>query len=118
MIDENKRLNIILGIICVIFVIVILYMISYIRNLESTHIYFNINDIKNVKWESNTASFYTDGKTYTFSINGTNIFDNEKIELDNNTGMIVDNRLYLRSIGTNNIVIWYDEAEYRLDRQK
>ncbi|MCR5223959.1 MAG: hypothetical protein K6C11_02305 [Bacilli bacterium] len=118
MVNENNRLNIILGIICLVFVIVILYMISYIKNLESAHIYFNVNEIKNVKWESNVGSLYTDGKTFTFTINGSNIFDNEELHLDTNTGMIVENRLYLRSIGTNNIVVWFDEAEYRLDRQK
>ena len=43
MVDGNNKLNIILGVICVAFVIAIVYIISYRNNVESANVYFKIN---------------------------------------------------------------------------
>ena len=48
----------------------------------------------------NDDSFSINEQTGEFIINGTNA-----------------GNLYLRSVGESNIVIWYEKAEYRLDRE-
>ena len=116
MIDRNSKLNIILGVICLVFVIVILYLISYRNNVESANIYFNENDIKNISWNSENVEFNTDGRTFTFIKDGETIFNKKEFNLDTHTGMIIDNTLYIRNVNSNNLMIWYNEAEYRLDR--
>ena len=75
-----------------------------------------MNDIKNVTWKSEEAEFTTDGRTFTFKKNNEVIYSNQSFNLDTHTGMIIDGTLYLRSVNNKNIVIWYNEAEYRLDR--
>jgi hypothetical protein len=116
MVDRNSRLNIILGIICAILVIVIIYLISYRNNVESANVYFKINDIKNITWRSEDAEFTTDGKKFTFKVGNDTIYDNNEFDLDVHTGMIISDTLYLRNVNGNNILIWYNEAEYRLER--
>jgi hypothetical protein len=116
MISENGKLNIILGVICVVFIIVTIYIISYRHNLESVNVYFEINDIKNVTWKSNNMEFTTDGKTFNLTVNNVPIYEKTSLDLDTHTGEIIKDRLYLRSVGASNIVIWYEEAEYRLDK--
>ena len=116
MINNNTKLNIILGVLCVVLLIVIIYIIGYRNNIESANVYFNQNDIKNINWKDNDTSFYTNGKTFTFIKNGETIYDNEPFKLDNHTGVIIDGRLYLRGFNETSIVLWYDEAEYRLNK--
>ena len=116
MIDRNNKLNIILGVICLVLVIVIAYITFYRYNIESTNVYFNVNDIKNITWKSEDAEFTTDGKTFTFIKNGETIYNKSEFNLDTHTGMIIADTLYLRNANSNSILIWYNEAEYRLDR--
>ena len=75
-----------------------------------------INDIKNVTWKSNTMEFQTDGKTFNLTVNNVPVYEKNSLEMDTHTGEIIKDRLYLRSVGPSNIVIWYEEAEYRLDK--
>ena len=117
MIDENKRLNIILGILCIIFIIVIIYIINYRNNLESGNVYFKVEDIKNNSYEGTDAIFNTNGKTFNLTIDNEEIFKDEKFILDVHTGKIIEGRLYLRSVTGNSIILWYNEAEYKLDKK-
>ena len=116
MVNNNTKFNIILGALCVVFSIVIIYILVYRANVESANVYFNQNDIKNITWKSDDSSFETNGKTFKFVKNGETIYDNETFKLDKHTGMIIDGRLYLRSVNKDSIVLWYDEAEYRLNK--
>ena len=116
MISDNKKLNIILGVISGILLIVIVFLISYRNNIESTNVYFNVSDIKNITWKSDDAEFSTDGKTFTFKKNDEVIYNNQEFKLDTHTGMIIQDVLYLRSTNDKSILIWYNEAEYKLDK--
>ena len=117
MIDQNKRFNIIMAALSIVFIIVIVYILMYIRNLESTNVFFKESEIKNITWSDDNSSFKTDGKTFNLTIDGVEIFNNEPFNLDVHTGEIVNSRLYLRTVNNNNIIIWFDEAEYKLDKK-
>lgn len=116
MINENTRLNIILGVICLVLTAVIIYIVNYRNNIESINVYFDTNEIKDIVWRSPKMTFNTDGNTFTLVYDNNTIFDNEPFNLDNHTGEIVKDRLYIRSVGKSNILLWYDEAEYKLDK--
>ncbi|HOB26293.1 MAG TPA: hypothetical protein PLB45_00570 [Bacilli bacterium] len=127
MINENTKLNIILGIICACILLAVIYMVNYRNNLEEANIYFKIKDIQNINWVNETSNmkFYTDGKTLTFKIGDKVIVDDKSFSLNQQTGEIIidpkgdniEGSLYLRSVSSNNIVIWYEEAEYRLEKE-
>ena len=117
MISENTKLNIILGILCVVFVIVILYIISYRNNLESANVYFKTDEIRNTTWSNEDVTLKFDKDKYTLTIDNQDVIKDEVLKLNVHTGELKDGSLYLRSVNDNNIIIWYNEAEYKLDKK-
>lgn len=124
MIDTNKKFNVILIIISGIMLVVIFYLIFLINRHENARIYFNIEEIEGINWYSKDPVIdfiITDG-TCTFIIDGEIVLDKERVRLNNETGEITrignkDEVMYLRSVGEANIIIWYEKAEYRLDKE-
>jgi len=114
---DNMRLNVILGVLCLVFTIAIVYIISYRNNIESSNIYFKTEDISNKTFSNTEASFTNNGSVFTFTVNGEQIFTNEKFSLNVNTGEIVKDKLYLRSVTKEGIILWYNETEYKLDKK-
>lgn len=123
--SRNNKLNIILGIVCIVILIIILYMLNYKKNLDSANFYFNINDIINEEWildDQNNISLHTDGKKIKFIYNDEIVYDNKEFKLNEKTGEFVidpdgnniQGELYLRSVSNDNIVIWYKAGEYKL----
>lgn len=126
MINENTKLNIILGIIIAILVIFNLLIFYNIRNFDSSKNLFDISEIEGVEWKNtstNSDLLIEDGKI-NLTINNDTIYYQDIVSLNketgeftvNNDGNIENGILYLRSVGSNNIVVWYEEAEYRLDK--
>lgn len=126
MINENTKLNIILGIIIAILVIFNLLIFYNIRNFDSSKNLFDISEIEGVEWKNtstNSDLLIEDGKI-NLIINNDTIYYQDIVSLNketgeftvNNDGNIETGILYLRSVGSNNIVVWYEEAEYRLDK--
>lgn len=124
MIDTNKKFNVILIIICAIMICAIFYMIFLINRRESMRNYFDIKDVRGYNWYSKSPeiSFNIDGNRATLIIEGEEILTDDRIKLNSETGELVingkaDKSLYIRSIGESNIVLWYEKAEYRLDKE-
>ncbi|MDE6141691.1 MAG: hypothetical protein K2G03_03715 [Bacilli bacterium] len=121
--NDNRKLNVILGIVSVVAIIVSLYLGSIINNNEKARIYFHMEDIENINWidSREDISFkINDDKLY-FKIGEEVIVDNKDIELNEKDGNIrydgKDGKLYLRSVSKENIVVWYEKREYRLSRE-
>lgn len=126
MISENTKLNIILSIIIVILAIFNILIFYNIKNFDSSKIIFNISEIEGIEWKNNSTSsdlLIKDGKI-NLTINNDTIYYQDPVSLNQETGEFTVNNdgneekgiLYLRSVGSNNIVVWYQEAEYRLDK--
>ena len=123
MIDTNRKFNAILITASVIMIAAICYMLFLIVRTENSRIYFNINEIKDINWfnKDKKIEFNTDGKTATLIIGGEYLMRDDKLVINEQTGEFIINgedsgNVYLRSVGESNIVIWYEKAEYRLDR--
>lgn len=124
MIDTNRKFNAILITASVIMIAAICYMLFLIVRTENSRIYFNINEIKDINWfnKDKKIEFNTDGKTATLIIGGEYLMRDDKLVINEQTGEFIINgedsgNVYLRSVGESNIVIWYEKAEYRLDRE-
>lgn len=120
---ENKRLNIILITISIIIFLVILYMLYLIIDNESARQYFNINDIRNIKWVNTQENIElnVDKDTIKLIIAGEDVL-NDNYDFNRTTGEFIlkdrSEKLYLRNIEENSIVIWYEKAEYRLTKSE
>lgn len=121
--NDNKKLNVILGIVSVIAIIISLYLGSMINNNEKARIYFHMEDLEDVNWtdtRENISFKISDNKLY-FKIGNDVISDNKSVELNTKDGNITyggtSGKLYLRSVSKENIVVWYEKSEYRLSRE-
>lgn len=119
----NRKLNIILGIVSVVLLLTSFYMVHLTIKNEDSRIYFNIKDIENINWideEENISFKLVDGKV-NFKINDDNVIRNEDYTFNNQTGEIVyndiSNSLYIRTVNEESIVVWYEKAEYHLDKE-
>ena len=124
MIDTNGKFNAIFITISVIMAAAICYMGFLIVRTENSRIYFNINEIKNINWynKEKKIEFSTTGSKATLVIEGEYLMNDDSFSINEQTGEFIINgtnagNLYLRSVGESNIVIWYEKAEYRLDRE-
>lgn len=121
--NDNKKLNIILGIVCIVVILISIYIATIINNNERARIYFHIEEIENINWidKSNNTSFKVENNRLTFKLNDETIIDNKKMDLNTKDGNItydgISGKLYLRSVSTENLVIWYDKHEYHLSRE-
>lgn len=88
MINENTKLNIILGIICACILLAVIYMVKYRNNIEEANMYFMIKDIQNINWVNETSNmkFYTDSKTLTLKIGDKVIVDDNNFNVIQQTG--------------------------------
>lgn len=125
---ENKKLDLILIGIAIVLVLIISYMIYLISHNENSRIYFNHNDIKNITWknEEEQVLFKLDGKNASLKIQDKEILLNNEYDLNLKTGeitykvddQIITEQLYIRSVTEEDLVIWYNRAEYRLTKEK
>lgn len=119
----NRNLDIILIIVAIVLVAafgIIYYM--YQQN-ESTKVKFKINEFKDVTWvnELNEIKFTVSDDKVNLIIDSSDVIKDASYELDKGTGeMIIDGekgRLYIRAVSSNSLTIWYNYAEYHLEKE-
>lgn len=118
MLMTNKKFNIIaIGIGIVL--LIILFNVFYIyRRNENSKILFNESDFRNTTWVSDNARLSFENSHVTFTL-----ADDKKIDVNytfnNRTGEIKndDAEFYLRSINNYSIIVWYNNAEYNLEKE-
>ena len=119
----NRNIDIALIILAIVLVIafgIIYYM--YYQN-ETTKVRFKINEFKDVTWinELNDITFTITDEKVNLSIDSTDIIKDASYELNRGTGEVVYNgesgKLYIRAVGTNSLTIWYNYAEYHLEKK-
>ena len=122
----NRNLDIILGIVALVLMSVFGYLYYEYNQNEATKLLYDIRDIKNNKWQSDfyDMSLEIKDETITLVKEGETLIDNAKYEFNSRTGEFVykdgsnevKETLYLRSIGNTSITIWYNYAEYSLNK--
>jgi len=119
----NRNIDIALIILAIILVVafgIIYYM--YYQN-ETTKVRFKVNEFKDVTWvnELNEITFSITDDKVNLSINSTDLITDASYELNKGTGEIVYNgekgKLYVRAVGSNSLTIWYNYAEYHLEKK-
>jgi hypothetical protein len=122
----NRNLDIILGIVALVLMSVFGYLYYEYNQNEATKQLYDIRDIKNNKWQSDFYDMSLEIKEETITLvkEGETLIDNAKFEFNSRTGEFVykdgsnevKETLYLRSIGNTSITIWYNYAEYSLNK--
>ena len=122
----NRNLDIILGIVALVLMSVFGYLYYEYNQNEATKQLYDIRDIKNNKWQSDfyDMSLEIKDETITLVKEGETLIDNAEFEFNSRTGEFVykdgsnevKETLYLRSIGNTSITIWYNYAEYSLNK--
>ena len=119
----NRNIDIVLIITSVILVIafgIIYYM--YEQN-EFTKVKFKINEIKDITWvnELNDITFTIKDDKLNLSIDSTPVIEDASFELNKGTGEIIfdgeSNMLYVRAVSSSSLTIWYNYAEYHLEKE-
>ncbi len=119
----NRNIDIALIILAIVLVIafgIIYYM--YYQN-ETTKVRFKINEFKDVTWvnELNDITFTITDEKVNLSIDSTDVIKDASYELNRGTGEVVYNgesgKLYIRAVGANSLTIWYNYAEYHLEKK-
>ncbi len=116
---SNRKLNIILIIIGVVLLIVLVNVFYIYKRNEASKIIFDENDFKNTTWINDNAKLIFKDSKLTFIINEEEVI-NSNYALDNRSGKLnnTDNEeFYLRSINEYSIIVWYDRAEYNLEKE-
>ena len=119
----NRNLDIVLILVAIVLVVafgIIFYM--YQQN-ESTKVKFKINEFKDVTWvnELNEIKFTVSDDKVNLVIDSADVIKDASYELNKGTGeMIIDGekgKLYIRAVSNNSLTIWYNYAEYHLEKE-
>ncbi|MBQ7240616.1 MAG: hypothetical protein IJS56_04160 [Bacilli bacterium] len=119
----NRNLDIVLILVAIVLVAafgIIYYM--YQQN-ESTKVKFKINEFKDVTWvnELNEIKFTVSDDKVNLVIDSADVIKDATYELNKGTGeMIIDGekgKLYIRAVSNNSLTIWYNYAEYHLEKE-
>lgn len=123
----NRNLDIILGIIGVILIVAFCYLYYVYNQNELTKEYFKINDVTNETWVNkiNDVEFKVTDSKLKLSIDGSEVIEETEYDFNPRTGEFkykvngnwVEEKLYLRSISSNAITIWYNYAELHLEKE-
>lgn len=116
---SNKKLNVILiGIGIVLLIILFNVFYIYKRN-ELSKINFRENDINNTTWFNQNVRLTFKDNNLVFMMNDVEeISSNYKLNV--RTGKLdleSDKELYIRSINDYSIIVWYNKAEYNLEKE-
>lgn len=113
----NRKFNIIFIIISLCLTLIISIMLyMYIRN-ESSRNYFTLKEIEGYSWVNKEVTFELKDNKITLVIDDDKMYADKDITLNTQTGEIIKDKLYIRSVTDNNLVIWYEKEEYRLNKK-
>lgn len=113
----EKKFNIIFIVIALFLVMIISIMTYMIVRNEASRNYFDEAYIEKYNWKNNIASFSLKDDKVTLSINDDKMYDEKEVKFNSQTGEVIEGKLYVRSLTTDNLVIWYESEEYRLQRE-
>lgn len=115
MLSPNKKLNIILGFVSLAFIVASIIMWTIISRREETRNYFKFDSISNIKWISEENEFRIDKDSVRLTINNEDLVNDRFDSFETDSGKINagNKTLYLRSVSSSNLVIWYDNVEYK-----
>lgn len=116
---NNRKFNLILILIGIALLIVLVNVFYLYRRNETSKINFNESDIKNSKWISDNVVLDIKDNNLTFTVDDEDII-NENYKLDNKSGKFIlssEKDFYLRSVTKDTIIVWYNHAEYNLEKE-
>ncbi len=121
---QNRNLDIVLIIIAVILTAATIILHFEYNQNELTKIKFKEEEFKNITWinELNEIEFKATDSKLTLIIDSSTVIDDAKYSLNKETGEVLINgesgKLYIRAVGNNSLTIWYNYAEYHLEKQR
>ena len=121
---QNRNLDIILIIIAVVLTAATIILHFEYNQNEKTKIKFEETEFKNITWinELNDIKFNATDTKLTLIIDSSTIIDDATYSLNKETGEVVINnehgKLYIRAVGNNSLTIWYNYAEYHLEKER
>lgn len=116
---NNRKFNIISILIGVALFIVLINVFYLYRRNETSKINFSVSDIRNTKWLSDDVTLSISDNNLTFIVEDEEII-NESYKLNTVTGKFdleSEKEFYLRSVTKDNIIVWYNKAEYNLEKE-
>ena len=118
---DNRKFNVIFGLIGIVLLIILINIFYIYRRNENSKISFDLTKIINNNWINDDTSFNLKNNTLTFRIDDEDILKSKKYNFNNRTGKFEivgsDIQIYLRSIGRDSIIIWYDNQEFNLKKE-
>ena len=116
----NKKFNILMILLSIIFIFVAIYMLVLINKNEKSQIFFQSKEFINTKYSKDDNQFYATKDNLTLVIDGNTIYNEREYDLDEKTGELIieedEHILYLRSITEDKIILWYNKREIHFDR--
>ena len=116
----NKKFNILMILLSIIFIFVAIYMLVLINKNEKSQIFFQSKEFINTEYSKDDNQFYATKDNLTLVIDGNTIYNEREYELDEKTGELIieedEHILYLRSITEDKIILWYNKREIHFDR--
>ena len=120
----NRNLDIILILVALVLSAAFLILYFQYNQNELGKITFKVEEFKDITWvnELNDIKFTVTDDKLNLIIDSTDIIKDAEYNLNNQTGEITYNnesgKLYIRAVSSNTLTIWYNYAEYHLEKEK
>lgn len=120
----NRNLDIILILVAIVLSAAFLILYFQYNQSELGKITFKLDEFKDITWvnELNEIKFKVTDDKINLVIDSTDIITDADYDLNTKTGEIIFNgesgKLYIRAVGSNSLTIWYNYAEYHLEKEK
>lgn len=118
---NNKKLNVILLGLILIFGVIFLILINLYNRNEESKIFFNKKDLYNNTWVNDDSILEINKNKLYIKLDGKVLVDNNKFDINSRSGLFsiesFEEDIYLRSVNSDYIVIWYNKAEYHLNKK-
>ena len=118
MYDPNKKVNLVLGVLTLLFIVASIVMWYLVFRREATRNYFNISNIKNITWINKDNSFSIKDNKVNLVIGDDINFTEKFKKFETDTGKLTcgDETIYIRSVSSSNLVLWYNKGEYHFNK--
>jgi len=118
MYDPNRKINVVLGFLVILFITASIIMWYLVFRREATRNYFDISNIKNISWINKDNKFSIKDNKVTLVLGDDINFTEKFKKFETDTGKLTcgDEVMYVRSVSSSNLVLWYNKGEYHFNK--
>ena len=120
----NRNIDIVLVLLAIVLSAAFLILYYQYNQNEIGKVLFRKEEIKDITWisELNDVKFNLTDDKINLIIDSTDIIKDSNYTLNSQTGEITiegtSDKLYIRAVSSNSLTIWYNYAEYHLEKEK